>query len=135
TLSIAMTAILQLILAQQIYFQMLTVTWMMHILLIGGARFAWRVYRDTYIRRPKIVQKGKPTLIIGAGSAGTMVARQLKFHLEHGMYPVGFIDDDPLKRNLALLGLPVLGGRDRIEEIVKAHGVQHIIIAIPSLKK
>ena len=75
TFSIIVVAVVQLIITQNIYFRMLTVTWMLHMLLIGGSRFIWRMFRDTYIKKP---ETEKRTLIVGAGSAGTMIARQLK---------------------------------------------------------
>ena len=75
----------------KMYFRLLVVTWMIHILLIGGSRFIWRMYRDIYY-----VKKGdkKRTLIVGAGSAGTMVARQLLKNSATELMPVAFIDDN-----------------------------------------
>ena len=47
---------------------------MIHIILIGGSRFLWRIFRDRYISKP---EAKKRTLIVGAGAAGAMIARQL----------------------------------------------------------
>ncbi|WP_309120858.1 nucleoside-diphosphate sugar epimerase/dehydratase [Paenibacillus sp.] len=136
SLSIGFTAIVQLVAVQNVMFQTLTVTWMMHILLIGGTRFAWRLYRDSYTGKPKVnASEKKRTLIIGAGAAGMMVVKQLRLNPEQALWPVGFIDDDSAKHHLEVLGLPVLGGRQTIEEAVKVHDVQNIIIAIPKLNK
>ena len=52
----------------------------------------------------------KPTIIIGAGSAGALVARQLKYNQHSGLDPVAFIDDDKRKQNLDVMCLPVVGG-------------------------
>ncbi len=50
-----------------LYRRALIVTWLLHIILIGGSRFIWRIFRDRYI----VEQKNKKrTLIVGAGSAG-----------------------------------------------------------------
>ncbi|MDV2684415.1 nucleoside-diphosphate sugar epimerase/dehydratase [Alkalihalophilus lindianensis] len=130
TFSVLLTAVAQFILIQDVYFRTLAVTWMMHILLIGGSRFSWRLYRDTYIK-PKL--GGKRTLIIGAGSAGTMVARQLRNSNEADLDPIGFIDDDKNKCHLEILDLPVLGNIKEIEKLVNEYSIEHIIIAIPSL--
>ncbi|WP_047973567.1 polysaccharide biosynthesis protein, partial [Bacillus sp. LL01] len=130
TFSVLLTAVAQFILIQDIYFRTLAVTWMMHILLIGGSRFSWRLYRDTYIK-PKL--GGKRTLIIGAGSAGTMVARQLRNSNESDLDPIGFIDDDKNKCHLEILDLPVLGNIKEIGKLVNEYSIEHIIIAIPSL--
>ncbi|MFT4412595.1 polysaccharide biosynthesis protein [Fredinandcohnia humi] len=132
TYAIITSSIIQLVINQEIFFRLMVVTWMLHILLIGGSRFCWRVFRDTYIK--KTVQK-KRALIIGAGSAGTMVARQLKNNYESDLLPVGFIDDNVRKHNLDILGIPVFGGVKMIERIVKEKNITNIIIAIPSLSK
>ncbi|MBJ7958988.1 polysaccharide biosynthesis protein [Bacillus cereus group sp. N28] len=132
TLSVITTAVVQQILVQDIYFRLLVVTWMIHILLIGGSRFLWRMFRDAYI------QKGddkKRTLIIGAGSAGTMVVRQLLNSNDTELLPVVFIDDNIKKQGLDILGIPVIGGIDRIEFAVQQLDIDSIIIAIPSLSK
>ncbi|BCC44062.1 hypothetical protein BCJMU75_5213 [Bacillus cereus] len=79
TLSILVTAIVQQIINHDIYVRILAIAWMLHLLLIGGSRFVWRMFRDTYIT--KATDK-KRTLIIGAGAAGTMVVRQLQHNKE-----------------------------------------------------
>lgn len=132
TLSIFSTAIVQLIVIQDIYFRVLILTWMMHILLIGGSRFCWRVFRDSYYK-PK-TQK-KRTLIIGAGAAGTMVAKQLLLSTNSDLEPIGFIDDDTRKINLDYFGLPVFGNVREIYRIVETQKIELILIAIPSLTK
>lgn len=132
TFSVMITAAVQIIFYQDIYFRALGITWMLHILLIGGSRFSWRVFRDRVIQKNKDVKR---TLIIGAGSAGTMVVRQLLQNPSTELKPVAFIDDDPLKRNLQILGIPVVGNFKKITEMVDRLQVEHIIIAIPSLSK
>lgn len=132
TFSIIVTAVVQLLFNQSIFIRTLMITWMLHILLIGGSRFSWRLYRDTYIKRR---EDQIPTLIIGAGSGGTMVARQLLQNPEAELTPVAFIDDDERKQGLEILGIPVLGTSASIEEVVKQNQIKHIIIAIPSLSK
>ncbi|MDF0727777.1 nucleoside-diphosphate sugar epimerase/dehydratase [Cytobacillus sp. S13-E01] len=132
TLSISTAAIVQLILVQQIHFRLLAVTWMLHMLLIGGSRFFWRLFRNSIIKE---AENKKRTLIIGAGSAGRMVARQLLKNNEGDLHPVAFIDDNVKKQNLDILGIPVLGGVDQIEGTVTELEIENIIIAIPSLSK
>lgn len=135
TLSILITAIVQFLIIHDVYYRTLAITWMMHIILIGGVRFSWRLYRDSYAAAKADYSNKKRTMIVGAGAAGTMVARQLKQNPDVELYPVAFIDDDPGKQHLEILGLPVLGGREKIEEAATQLNIQNIIIAIPSLKK
>lgn len=132
TFSILVAAVVQFIISQKIDFRLLTVTWMLHMLLIGGSRFVWRMYRDTYIKKP---ESEKRTLIIGAGSAGTMIARQLQNNHHAGLVPVAFIDDDVKKHNLDILGIPVIGGVETIETSVKDLKIDNVVIAIPSLNR
>ncbi|WP_078429766.1 polysaccharide biosynthesis protein [Alkalihalobacterium alkalinitrilicum] len=132
TFSIIVTGVVQFVLIQDVYFRTLAITWMMHILFIGGSRFSWRMYRDTYIKPSKDKMR---TLIIGAGSAGTMVVRQLQHNEDVELNPVAFIDDDVSKHHLEIMGLPVLGGVEVIEAVVQEKQIEQIIIAIPSLKK
>lgn len=131
--STVVTATVQLIVFQDIYFRTLFITWLLHIIFIGGSRYSWRILRDSYQKKVSRIHY-KRTLIIGAGAAGTMIARQLKGNREKDLYPVAFIDDDKKKHKLEIMGLPVLGGKECIEEAVSRFAIEHIIIAIPSLK-
>lgn len=130
--SMLTTAGVQLIVTQDIYFRVLVITWMMHVLLIGGSRFSWRVFRDSFIT-PNANKKR--ALIIGAGSAGSMVVRQLLKNYEADLKPVAFVDDDPNKYKLQILGLEVKGNVKNIPELVETLNIDNIIIAIPSLNK
>ncbi|KPU54240.1 polysaccharide biosynthesis protein [Bacillus wiedmannii] len=132
TLSILVTAIVQQIINHDIYVRILAIAWMLHLLLIGGSRFVWRMFRDTYIT--KATDK-KRTLIIGAGSAGTMVVRQLQHNKEADLYPIAFVDDDRNKQKLEIYNVPVVGTTNHIQEIVEDNDIEHIIIAIPSLNR
>ncbi|MBD8071316.1 polysaccharide biosynthesis protein [Bacillus sp. PS06] len=132
TFSVLTTAVVQQIVLQNVYFRLLAITWMIHLIMIGGSRLIWRVFRDAFI---KDNEQKKRTLIVGAGSAGTMVARQLLQNHEAEIYPVAFIDDSLRKQKLDILGLPVVGKVNEIEDVVKKYEIANIIIAIPSLNK
>lgn len=132
TLSIIVTAIVQQIINHDIYVRILAIAWMLHLLLIGGSRFVWRMFRDTYITK---ATNKKRTLIVGAGSAGTMVVRQLQHNKEADLYPIAFVDDDRNKQKLEIYNVPVVGTTNHIEEVVEDNDIEHIIIAIPSLNR
>jgi len=132
TFSVLITSISQKLINGDIYFRILALTWMLHILLIGGSRFCWRLFRDQNIINGST---GKNTLIIGAGAAGTMVVRQLLQSKDTELKPVAFMDDDESKYKLEILGIPVLGNTNQIKEIVDDNNIEHIIIAIPSLDR
>lgn len=145
TLSIAVTAIVQLILTNGMYVRVLAIAWMFHMLLIGGSRFAWRMFRDdmpkgfnNMFRDARSIAKAsnkKRTLIVGAGSAGTMIVRQLIRSSETELLPIAFVDDNHLKHKLEIFNIPVAGTINEIEQVVETYKIEHIIIAIPSLSR
>lgn len=124
-------------LVQQVFFlpssyRFYSVTWLMNLIFIGGTRFSWRLFMEFFL---PIEKNKKRTLIVGAGSAGMMVARQLKTNNKADLLPVGFIDDDIKKQNLDILDIPVIGGTANLEEVVIRNNIENIVIAIPSLSK
>lgn len=132
TSTILTTAIIQQLSLSNIDYRFLVSTWFVHLTLIGGSRFCWRIFRDQYLIKN---ENKKRTLIIGAGSAGTMVVRQLQNGNIADLMPIAFIDDDIKKKKLDILGIPVVGNVQSIEHYVKKLKIEHIIIAIPSLNK
>ncbi|MDM5201147.1 nucleoside-diphosphate sugar epimerase/dehydratase [Fictibacillus enclensis] len=132
TLSIFTVALVQLLSTGNVYVRVLGITWMLHMLLIGGSRFSWRMYRDRYIK-PQLEKKR--TLIVGAGSAGSMLVRQLMKSHDTDLLPVGFVDDDPKKQKLQIFGVTVFGKTKDIPQLAAKLNVENIIIAIPSLSK
>ena len=75
-----------------------------------------------------------PVLIYGAGDAGEMLVREIKYQQNSNFDIIGFIDDNLDKSGKIIHGTPILGGKKDLEEIVKRHKVKEIIICIPSLK-
>lgn len=132
TYSIITSMLIHQVIMQKTDFRLFSVAWLLHMLLIGGTRFTWRLYRDSIANKTDIKKR---TLIVGAGSAGTMVARQLLKHNESHLHPVAFIDDNVKKHHLDILGIPVLGGVEEIESVVNKLSIENIIISIPSLSK
>jgi FlaA1/EpsC-like NDP-sugar epimerase len=106
--------------------------WFLMLFFIGGSRLAVRLLSG-FLSKPSGKGKKQKAIIVGAGEAGVMVARELKKHgskLE--MKVVGFIDDDSSKQNQIIQGLPVLGLSSSLPEIVQQKDIKEIIIAMPS---
>ncbi|WP_127499375.1 polysaccharide biosynthesis protein [Paenibacillus glycanilyticus] len=102
-------------------------------LLLTAPRLAWRIFCDKYsVSKPA---GGRRALIIGAGSCGTMIAKEMMQNDGVSVTPVGFIDDDPYKHRMDILGLQVLGNRKEIACVVESHHIDEIIIAMPSVSK
>ena len=99
--------------------------------LLAGARIITRLW----IERPSKEQRARKTrgsLIVGAGSGGQMVVRELQLNPALGVKAIGFVDDDPRKRGMGLLGLRVLGTTDEIEDVLERQKPDEVVIAIPS---
>ncbi|MTD30778.1 nucleoside-diphosphate sugar epimerase/dehydratase [Planomicrobium sp. YIM 101495] len=133
TFSIIAVGLVQFLVRGDVLLRALGITWMLHLLLIGGSRLSWRLFRDMLLSRTNEVQKR--TLIVGAGAAGTLVARQLLQNRDKGLKPVVFVDDDAQKQGLEIYGIRVAGATDAVEDIVRDNNIEHIIVAIPSLGK
>lgn len=106
-------------------------------LLVGGARFAMRVYRET--RHEFFDHEGrKGVLIYGAGVAGLTLAREIRSNERLGYRVAGFLDDDPHKRNTRLIGLEVFGTGDEAAQVVRNYNaknrtkIEEIVVAMPS---
>ncbi len=98
----------------------------------GISRLALR-FLITLSSRESKTSDAIPVLIIGAGDAGNLMARDIKQYHANDRHIVGFIDDDPAKLNNLAFGIKVLGGRDTIASAVEKYDVKEIIIAMPSL--
>lgn len=102
------------------------------LLGITGSRFVWKWW---YEEREKRTQDRRRTLIIGAGSAGVLVAREMKTSPLSELRPVAFIDDESSKQNLRVYGLPVVGNRTDIARVVQRLSISDIVIAMPSASR
>jgi exopolysaccharide biosynthesis polyprenyl glycosylphosphotransferase len=69
------------------------------------------------------------TVIVGAGDIGQLVARKLLNHPEYGINLVGFVDDAPKAQRADLAHLTLLGGPDRLPELIELLDVERVIVA------
>jgi FlaA1/EpsC-like NDP-sugar epimerase len=94
--------------------------------------------RSVYERRPLAAFRGsrkgeRSVLIAGAGDGGRMVLREIVRNRGLGLAPVGFLDDDPLKRRLRIDGVRVRGNTEEdLPRILDEAEPDEVIIAIPS---
>ncbi|MBE9050160.1 polysaccharide biosynthesis protein [Nostocales cyanobacterium LEGE 11386] len=101
-------------------------------IFIGGLRFSFRVVEKARQRQAVFYPRVR-VLIIGAGSAGVSLVQDMQNNPKLGFYPVAFIDDDPQKLNVHIRGLPVVGDRYQIPDIVKSLKIRKVIIAMPTV--
>lgn len=106
--------------------------------LLVVSRFAVRAFyslRSALINHKAQMQTAKRVLLVGAGSAGIMLVKEMKTSDKIALNPVCILDDNPNLLGLNVNGVKVVGKIDDVEEMAKKYNAEEIIIAIPSLKK
>jgi len=99
------------------------------VFLLGGPRLVYRLWKDRSLTW-RAIGTGPRALVIGGGSGGELVVRDM---LRGGAYlPVGILDDDPRLLRGRIHGVPVLGAIEQLREVLTAHDVDLLVIAIPS---
>lgn len=96
-----------------------------------GIRFFYRFVLLLRGRTNNEVQK-KNVMIVGAGSAGQMLFRDIKHSIETNETVACFIDDNPNKWDRYIDDVPVFGSRDHILEAVDKFKIEKIYVAVPS---
>jgi FlaA1/EpsC-like NDP-sugar epimerase len=104
------------------------------LLVVGGPRFAVRLaeQKRERERRHGRWEPERLVLVMGAGSAGAMIVKEMRANPQLGLQPVGFLDDDKGKHGFRISGVPVMGGRKEIPDLVEKHGIAEVIIAMPT---
>lgn len=102
------------------------------LVFMGGGRVTWRMWREHRLYGG-LMATGKPVVVVGAGSGGAMLVRQLERSTEWRV--VALVDDDPKKWGLELLGHPVIGAIKRLPFVLQNFKAQHVILAMPSATK
>lgn len=99
-----------------------------------GIRFAYRFILLTRKRNAAAETPEKRVMLIGAGSAGQLILRDVRHSHEVSERVYCFIDDNPNKWGRYIDGVLVFGGRDKIMEAAAKFSIEKIYIAIPSAK-
>ena len=98
------------------------------LMLLGGPRLLYRWFREHQL----YTTVEKRVLIVGAGQAGEMLARELVRTPGFGYKPVAFVDDDPDKLGSEIHGVRVFGGCDRIPKVAAERRIEFILLAVPT---
>jgi len=103
------------------------------IFLLGMPRLLFRLWHEHSFKFLLTGEKNRQrVLVLGAGTSGDMLVRDMLRNPDCGYLPVCFLDDKPRLHGGKVQGLPVLGGIDKVVESVESLKVDVIIIAIPS---
>jgi len=104
------------------------VSYILVFILCGALRFSKRIYL-------RLANKGilglGGVLIVGAGDAGEQILRGILSEKSF-LKPVGFVDDNPVKKGVLIHGVKVLGKISDIPELAKKYQIKQLIIALPS---
>ena len=101
---------------------------LMGISSITGVRALWKLI---FVSRRTECQASKRTLIIGAGEAGTLIARDI-LRNPCEMEPIGFIDDNRDLKGMTVASIKVLGTTKDLRKIVVSQKIELVLIVIPS---
>jgi FlaA1/EpsC-like NDP-sugar epimerase len=107
------------------------INFVLQFLGIAGVRILRRLQgerRETVQRR--VSDEPSRTMLVGAGQAGVLVARELSQRPDLGLRPVGFLDDDPNKQGMVLHGIPVVGGTAQLPELCARLKAEQVLITI-----
>jgi UDP-GlcNAc:undecaprenyl-phosphate GlcNAc-1-phosphate transferase len=100
---------------------------MMLFMMLAGSRFAFRLFRHAL---PVAEASGaRRVLIYGAGDGGELLLREVLNNRELQLTPVGFVDDDPLKKGKVIHGLRVFGGNGSLKSICEQQRVAEVLIS------
>jgi len=92
-------------------------------------------YKSIRSMTDAVATETKNILIVGAGDAGAIIARELLQNKKSGQKIIGFIDDDKSKIGMNMFGSRILGDRNAIIVIAEKYYVDEIIIAMPSVSR
>jgi FlaA1/EpsC-like NDP-sugar epimerase len=102
--------------------------------LLAAVRFAPRIGVGWYAELARARTSGvRRTLIVGAGGAADLLARDLRRSSTHNYHLIGFVDDNPNKMGAWLDGKPVLGRIDDLPALIEEHRISMVLLAIAAL--
>ena len=100
---------------------------MIMFLALAVSRAAFRLFRLMLPLAP--AHAGRRVLIYGAGDAGELLLREVLNNRELQLTPVGFVDDDPLKKGKVIHGYRVFGGNGALRRICAEQQVAEVLIS------
>lgn len=96
-----------------------------YFILLSASRASFKVFHSILIGQTK---RGKNAILFGAGDAGELAIREIYNNPSINLNPIGFIDDDPLKKERKIHGLRVVGNGSELEKIIKKYNIETMIL-------
>ncbi|MFF5288680.1 polysaccharide biosynthesis protein [Paractinoplanes globisporus] len=100
------------------------------LVLQAGVRYTARLLQDSRLRPSP--EQGSRVVVVGAGEGAAQVVRSMLRTPSSPYVPVALLDDDPRKRSLRVMGVPVTGDRHALPEVIRRFRADTVLIAIPS---
>ncbi len=95
----------------------------------SASRLAARVLMYLRAQRPG---DGRKVLIVGAGSAGSLLLREIQNRPDLGLQVAGFLDDDPALKGRTIDGIPILGTSRELGTIAARRDIEEVVVAMPA---
>ncbi len=99
------------------------------MMLTGAVRFQSRLFA---FHRGRGVTAGTRVAVVGAGTSGALILREMRRDPAAGLVPVAVLDDDRSTHGLTLAGAPVMGPVSSLPDVVRRFNVEQVVLAIPS---
>jgi len=93
--------------------------WFLEILFLAAPRFAYRYFRYTRVRRHAKIEGASPVLLIGRAADAEVLLRGIESGAVKQIWPIGVLSPSPSDRGQTIREVPVLGGIDDVEDVIR----------------
>ncbi len=93
--------------------------WFFEALFLSGLRFAYRYWRYTRVRQNARAQDASPTLLVGRAADAEILLRGIESGAVKRIWPVGLLSPSPADQGQLVRNIPVLGGIDDLENVIR----------------
>src|SRR5947207_2788264 len=93
--------------------------WFLEVFFLSALRFAYRYFRYTRVRRHARIEGASPMLLIGRAADAEILLRGIESGAVKQLWPVGVLSPSPADRGQSIRNIPVLGGLDDIEDVIR----------------
>jgi FlaA1/EpsC-like NDP-sugar epimerase len=93
--------------------------WFLEVTFLSALRFAYRYFRYTRVRRHAQANNTSPTLLIGRAADAEILLRGIESGAVKRLWPIGVLSPSPADRGQLIRSIPVLGGLDDIEDVIR----------------
>ncbi|HKU06631.1 MAG TPA: SDR family NAD(P)-dependent oxidoreductase [Bradyrhizobium sp.] len=93
--------------------------WFLEILFLAAPRFAYRYFRYTRVRRHARIEGASPALVIGRAADAEVLLRGIESGAVKQLWPIGVLSPSPSDRGHTIRDVPVLGGVDDFEDVIR----------------